>query len=345
MARKRLFRVVFALVGCLSLTAGCDEKSGAEATPKASASAAVTDVNLAGVDTSTLTPREKREWSAEVSELLAPCPDTPVSIAQCVKENRACKTCKPAAELLLQQVQAGRSKKDREDAFHARFDKDKVKNIPLDGDPSVGPDDAPETLVEWADFECPFCKMMAPILDDVVHHFPGQVRLVYRFYPLQAHPHGEIAARAAIAAQNQGKFWEMHHLLFENQEHLEPQDLEQYAKSLHLDVAKWKADLVSKETGERIDKDKKVADDLGLDGTPFLFANGRYVDLHLLVNPYTDLLDWVKLDIQLAGKTPNVAPSGSAAAGAPPAPSGSASAEPAASASAAAGAPHKPKKK
>jgi protein-disulfide isomerase len=269
-----------------------------------------------------------------------------------VKEKRACKTCVPAAKLLLSQVQAGRSKKDREDAFHARFDANKVKNVPVDDSPSIGPADAPETLVEWADFECPFCRMMSPVLDEVVRRFPDQVRLVYRYYPLAAHPHGEIAARAAVAASNQGKFWEMHHVLFENQERLEQQDLESYAKLLKLDMPKFKAEFVSKEALERIEKDKKVADDLGLDGTPFLWANGRYVDLHLLDpnDPLKDLVDWVKLDIELAGKTPKMmaapaeappSPSGSAAAGAP---SGSAAAGPPSAAPNASASAKSPKK-
>jgi protein-disulfide isomerase len=339
MAKERLLPLVFGFFA-LTIGAGCDEKSAAETSPKASASAAVADVNLEGVDTSTLTPREKREWSSAVTELLAPCSDTPVSIAACVKEKRACKTCVPAAQLLLKQVQAGRAKKDREEAFHARFDANKVKTVPIDDSPSTGATDAPETLVEWADFECPFCKMMSPVLDKIVRRFQGQVRLVYRYYPLQGHAHSEIAARCAVAASNQGKFWEMHKVLFDNQDRLEQEDLEGYAKLLKLDMPKYRAEFVSKEALERIEKDKKAADDLGLDGTPFLWANGRMVDLHLLADPENDLVDWVKLDIELAGKKPTLLPndpgeapaaSGSAAAGSP---SGEAAAAPSASAAA-----------
>jgi protein-disulfide isomerase len=297
---------------------------------------AAPEITVKGIDTSTLTPRERREWSAELTELLAPCPEVPVSIAQCIQESRPCKSCVPAAQLLLKQVQAGKPKKDREEAFHARFDVNKIKTIPTDGAPEFGAPDAVVTIVEWADFECPFCRLVSPVLDELVKHFPGQVRLLYKFYPLGAHAHGEIAARAGVAAQNQGKFWEMHHLMFENQEHLEQADLDRYAKQLGLDMPKFRADLVSKETGERLEKEKKQAEEVGLEGTPFIFINGRYVDLQLVTDPYQDLLDWVKLDIELAGKVPNIAPSASASAGSalrsPPAPSASASAAPAASA-------------
>jgi protein-disulfide isomerase len=301
--------------------------------------AAPIDVQLAGVDTSPLTPRERHEWAAQVSELLAPCADTPVSIAACVKESRPCKACLPAAQFLLKQVRAGRPKKDREEAFHARFDAGKTKTIVTDGSPEVGSPDAVVTIVEWADFECPFCRAMYPLLDELAKTYPSQVRVVYKFYPLQSHPHGEASARAAAAAlnQGQGKFWEMHHMLFENQDRLEQPDLEKYARQIGLDMGKFRSDFGSKELGERIEKDKKQAEQLGLDGTPFVFINGRLVNLQLLGNPADDVTDWVKLDIELAGQTPkpvkdpkaakddkpNVAASTSSSAVAP-APSGSA---------------------
>jgi protein-disulfide isomerase len=315
----------------------CSKPDPGEAKP---ANAPTTpEVQLKGVDTSALTPRERHEWAAQVSELLAPCADTPVPIAQCVKEARSCKACLPAAQFLLKQVRAGRPKKDREEAFHARFDAGKTKTLVTDGSPEMGSPDAVVTVVEWADFECPFCRAVYPLLDDLAHTYPTQVRVVFKFYPLQSHPHGEIAARATAAAQNQGKFWEMHHLVFENQQALEQPDLEKYAKQAGLDLGKFRSDLGSKEVGERIEKDKKQAEELGLDGTPFLFINGRYVNLQLLGNPIDDLADWVKLDIELSGQAPKAVkgkegdkgtlPAGTTSAVAPapiapPAPSGSA---------------------
>jgi protein-disulfide isomerase len=264
--------------------------------------ASAVEVNLKGVDTTQLTPRERHEWAAQVSELLAPCADTPVSIAQCVTEARSCKACLPAANFLLKQVRAGRPKKDREEAYHARFDAGKAKTLVTDGSPEIGSPDAAVTVVEWADFECPFCKMMVPVLEDLAKTYPSQVRVVFKFYPLQAHNHGEVAARAAACAQRQGKFWEMHHKLFDNQERLERGDLEGYAKDLGLDLAKFRSDFGSKEVTERIEKDKSQAEQLGLDGTPFIFINGRYVDLQKLTNAIDDIPEWVKLDIELSGQ-------------------------------------------
>ncbi|WP_437598393.1 DsbA family protein [Sorangium sp. So ce590] len=265
-----------------------------------------------------------------------------MSIAQCVKEERPCKACLPAAQLLLKQVKEGRSKKEREDAFRMRFDASKVRTLATDGSPEMGPPDAPITIVEWADFECPFCRLMSPLLEGLVKRFDGQVRLVFKFYPLAAHVHGESAARAATAALNQGKFWEMHHLIFENQDRLEQADLERYAQRLKLDMVKFRADLVSPETKARIEKDKKQAEEVGLEGTPLIFINGREVDLQLLTNPGDDLEAWVKLDLELLGKEPRPAPPKPADAPAAGSTTPAASAIPAASGSAPAGSAARP---
>lgn len=300
-----------ALAVLLSLTAGCGSgdggKPGASAEPSASAQK---PLSLPGIDTGALTPRERREFTAQVREVLAPCPDVPVSLAQCLEEDRACAGCKPATEMLLRMVTRGVPKKDREEALKQRFDPKSKKEIDVSGSPAKGPDDAPITIVEWADFECPFCRLMVPILDSLVERFPGQVRVVYKFYPLSSHKNGEPAARAAVAAMNQGKFWEAHHRIFDNQGRLEGSDLEKIAKSLDLDVPKWRADLGSAEVTERIEKDKKLADSLGLEGTPMIFIDGREVPLETLGDPYADLEAWVALDLQMKGLTPAPKPPG-----------------------------------
>ncbi len=247
----------------------------------------------------------------------------------------------PAALFLLDAVRAGKSKQDREKAYEMRFDPKKVRTIDTDGCPELGPPDAPMTIVEWADFECPACKAFYPILDGLVKRFPGQVRLVYKNYPLSIHAHGEISARAGVAAGRQGKFWEMHHLLFDNQDKLEQSDLEGYAKQLKLDVGKFRSEMGSDDTVARITRDKRAADEVNLDSTPTVFFNGREVNLQLLDDPVVDLVKWVKLDLEMAGVTPAAAPAPATSASADSGdsanatPSASASAGPVPSASAA----------
>lgn len=304
---------------------------GTKSDPMPAPTPTVEIVSLPGVDTSVLTPRERREWSAQMAELIAPCPDVPVSLAACVKESRPCKACLPAAQLMLKLVQNGVAKKDRDELFKSRFDPKAIKTVVTDGSPEKGAPDAVVTIVEWADFECPACQAMSPVLDGLIDRFPGQVRLFYKNYPLkEKHPHAEHAARASIAAGAQGKFWEMHHKLFNARGKLEPTDIEEYARQLGLDVARFRADLTAPATIERLEKDVKQGEGLGLSGTPFILVNGREVNDVFFNDPE----GWVKLDIELAGHTPKPAPpkpSGDPTA----APSTSATAAPTASATAA----------
>jgi predicted DsbA family dithiol-disulfide isomerase len=249
------------------------------------------EVSLTGVDASALTPRERTEWSTYVSEFLSPCADTPVPIAQCVREKRACAKCLPAAKYVLKGVRDGMSREQIEKSFHSRFDADKIKSVPLDGSPARGPESAPITIIEFADFECPFCAMISPVLDKTWTDKKTQIRFVYKFLPLSGHPHGDIAARAGFAAWQQGKFWEMNHTMFANREHLEQSDLEGYAKDLALDLTKFKSDMQSQGATDRIAQDRKLADSLDVKGTPSIYINGRDYDVH------QDLNDWVNLEL------------------------------------------------
>jgi len=259
------------------------------------------EVSLPGVDVGSLTSREKRDWSGLVSELLAPCPNVPVNIAQCVREGRNCVACMPAAKLLAKQVRSGRSRSQAEDAFFSRFAADRVRTIDVDDSPAKGPASAPITVVEWADFECPHCRHASPALEKLVDDYPGKVRFVFKLYPLPGHAHGDSTARAVVAAMNQGKFWEMHHALFEHQNALEPRDVEKYAKEIGLDLKKYKADLELEATVDRIARDRKQAEKLGITGTPTVYINGREFNFGKF-DLNDDLPEWIKLEIELAAK-------------------------------------------
>jgi protein-disulfide isomerase len=132
---------------------------------------------------------------------------------------------------------------------------------------------------------------MAPELDRIWEQRKSNLRFVYKFMPLAMHPHSEIAARAAIAAQDQGKFWEMHHLLFASGGHLEQPDLDKYASSLGLDMDRFRGDMQSPETTARIQRDAKLASTVGVKGTPTLFINGREFDSK------TDIVEWIDGEI------------------------------------------------
>ena len=254
--------------------------------------ATATDVTLPGVDTHEFTARERHEFSQYVSQLPAPCKDVAVPIAQCVREQRACSSCLVAAQTVAKAVREGMSSDQVQALYKQRFDPAANRAIPVAGSPSRGPESAPVTLVEFADFECPFCQKMAPELDALWEKHKDKVLFVYKFMPLSMHPHGESSARAAAAAQLQGKFWEMHHALFANGQHLEQPEVDGYARLAGLDVDRLHADMASAAVNDRLAADKKLADDLGVKGTPTLFVDGREYD-----PSKGDLAEWLDQEI------------------------------------------------
>jgi Na+/H+ antiporter NhaA len=138
-----------------------------------------------------------------------------------------------------------------------------------------GPEDAPVTLVEYGDFECPYCGQAEPIVRELLAG-RGDVRYVWRHLPLtDVHPDAELAAEAAEAADAQGKFWEMHDLLLENQGALQPRDLLSYAEELGLDVERFRDDLRRHAYAGRVARDVESAELSGVSGTPTFFINGR----------------------------------------------------------------------
>ncbi len=239
-----------------------------------------------------------------------------------MKDKRACDTCVPAAKYVMKGVKDGMSREQVEKSYKNRFDPEKIKNVPIEGSPVKGADNAPITIVEFADFQCPHCGEFAPVIDKLVDARKNDVRFVYKLYVLGKFPNSENAARAAYAAGKQGKFWEMHHVIFANQTHLDQAGLDGMAKQLGLDVSRLHADMQAPETAERIAADKKLGEDLKIEGTPTLYINGRQFEMH------QDINEWLNLELSMMGKSAAPATPGSAARA-----GGSASAAPSASAS------------
>ena len=139
-----------------------------------------------------------------------------------------------------------------------------------------GPSEAKVTLVEYADFECPFCARALPEIRTLTQRFDSELRLVFRHNPRAfAHPHAAVAAEAAEAAAEQGKFWEMHDLLFAHQNALEESDLARYAESLDLDTERFAAELRSRAHRERVHADELSGVKSQVITTPTFFVNGR----------------------------------------------------------------------
>jgi protein-disulfide isomerase len=142
-----------------------------------------------------------------------------------------------------------------------------------------GPAEAPVTLVEYGDYECPYCGEAYPVVKALQKRLGDQMRFVFRNFPLaQAHPHAEHAAEGAEAAGAQGKFWEMHDMLYENQDALEDEDLVRYARALHLDVPRFVKEMESGAHLERVREDFRSGVRSGVNGTPTFFINGARHD-------------------------------------------------------------------
>lgn len=175
----------------------------------------------------------------------------------------------------------------QKDEIIASLKAEELKNQPLstelqkliasDGAPSFGPADAKVTIVEFSDFECPYCSRAANVTTQVKKKYGDKVRFVFRQFPLSFHKNAQGAAEASMAAHAQGKFWEFHDLMFENQRKLGTEDLEGYAKQLGLDVAQFKQAMESHKFADQVKSDIELGSRVAVGGTPTLFINGERV--------------------------------------------------------------------
>ena len=156
-------------------------------------------------------------------------------------------------------------------------DYDKVYPLAIGDSPVRGDADGPVTIVEFSDFQCPFCARAAPLIDEVLKKYPKGVRFVYKQFPLPMHPMARPAAEASLAAQEQGKFWEMHDVLIRNQPTLDASKLDDYAKQAGLDVKRFRRDLEQKkaEYDKRIDADMRLGQSSDVRGTPTIYIGGK----------------------------------------------------------------------
>lgn len=203
----------------------------------------------------------------------------------------ACEPQSPAVEEKLDQILAKlealeEGQKELTAAAPARRgpppeDYDKVHKIDLSNAPILGNPEAPITVVEYSDFQCPFCASTAPTIKALYDKYPEQVRIAYKHFPLSFHPAAKPAAVASLAAQDQGRFWEFHDVVFEatSKQQLSVEEFEAYAAEAGLDVDRFKRDLEAKraEYERRIAEDYREGQRVDVRGTPTLYINGKKV--------------------------------------------------------------------
>ncbi len=171
--------------------------------------------------------------------------------------------------------------RDQQKAKEAQQFEETFKNRVTDSadatTPVKGPEKAQITIIEYSDFQCPYCSQGAALVKEMLTRYPEKVRVAFKHNPLNFHQQALPAAKAAMAANKQGKFWEYHDLLFQNSAKLSEEMFVQFAKDLSLDAAKFDADRKSEEIGKLVEADMNKAKGFGLTGTPSFIVNGVIV--------------------------------------------------------------------
>jgi protein-disulfide isomerase len=210
--------------------------------------------------------------------------------------------CGRSLALVNQVVDLAKQGKSKDDIVKTALAPPSFKFVQFDlkpGEaPSIGPADAKVTVLEYYDYQCPFCVRVAGTLEQLAQQYPKDVRVVFKMHPLPMHSNAMIAAQAALAAQAQGKFLDMHKKLFENSSQLSRDKVLELAKGLGLDADRFTKDLDSDAVKTRIAAESKEAEGIGANGTPAAFVNGRYVSGAKPLEFFKDMVDeelkWAK---------------------------------------------------
>jgi len=239
--------------------------------------------SLPAVDFSGLSPAQKATALKLLRTRDCSC-GCSMKVAECRVKDPNCYYSKGLASVIIASLRAGKSEKEAlADADASRFAhppehkllEDPIP-IPTAGAPETGPDNAPITLVEFSDFQCPYCTLATPQLKAILQAYPTQVRLFFKEFPLDIHSQAALAAAAAVAAQKQGKFWPMHDALFASHNDLHRPTILGLASAVGLDMKRFEADLDSPAVRQAVARDMEDGSNVGVMSTPTLFIDGQH---------------------------------------------------------------------
>ena len=223
-----------------------------------------------------------------------------MKVAQCRVQDPKCAYSKGVAAAIVDALRAGKSESDAVAEADAtkwgqtpappKLLEDPVV-IPVAGSPVTGPANAPVTLVEFSDFQCPYCAKAIKELDAILKAYPTQVKLIFKQFPLDVHSQAALAAQAAIAAHQQGKFWPMHDAMFANRNDLSRQSILALATRTGLDLKRFTADMDSERAHQTVLRDEQDGDKAGVEGTPAVFINGQRYNGSLALEPMRKVID------------------------------------------------------
>jgi len=239
---------------------------------------------LPSVDFTGLTPKQKATAlkSLHVENCVCGCN---MKLAQCRVMDPACTDSKALSGMVVQGVKSSLTPDQIHESLinsgyaRARAAANKILSDPVkiatNGSPFQGPEKAKITLVEFSDFQCPYCSRAIAEVENILRAYPKDIKLVFKQFPLEIHSEAQMAAEASLAANAQGKFWPMHDKLFANFRKLSRDNIFLWAKESGLDMEKFKVDLQSGKYRPVVEKDVKDGFDAGVQGTPTFFINGQ----------------------------------------------------------------------
>ena len=241
---------------------------------------AVTD--LAGVDFGGLTSARKAIALKALRTQGCSC-GCDMKVAECRVKDPNCSYSRGLASVTVGAIKTGKTEaaaiaESKASKFGSRPAPKLLEDpvpIPTLGSPVTGPATAPITLVEFSDFQCPYCSKAVTQINATLKAYPSDVRLIFKQYPLDSHPAAAISAAASLAAHAQGKFWPMHDVMFANRQRLSRQAILGWAKDIGLDMKRFTADLDSDVIRKAVLRDQADGDKAGVEPTPTVFLNGQ----------------------------------------------------------------------
>jgi protein-disulfide isomerase len=233
---------------------------------------AVDDSPLQGVDLGKLDNEKQKTFNRLAGSLSSPCGKAE-SLRRSFMNDTSCKRAAFAVRYLVALLEDDASAKQAEDEYNRKYKTPELVKLDVSHAPRTGTEDAPIKLVEFYDYGCPHCKLFTPVMEQVVNEREGRVVEYFMQYPLEKHPDSKSAAAGALAANAQGKFKEMHELLFDKSPDHNREHVMEYAKQLGLDIGKFERDYTA--ALAQVQSDQKQGEAAGVDSTPTLFFNGR----------------------------------------------------------------------
>jgi len=231
-----------------------------------------------------------------------------MKLAECRIADPKCDYSTNMAKIIIDSVKQGKTPEQAvEAAKNSKWGPPKTLEaavkIPITGAPVTGAADAPLTIVEFSDFQCPYCAAAVPQIRAILKAYSSQIKLIFKQFPLEEHPQADLAATAAVAAQKQGKFWQMHDALFAHSDDLSRKSILSLAKDIGLNTDKLEADMDTTEVRQTVQRDVQDGTNADVQGTPTIFIDGQRYNGAITLDALKPILDAELKRLEAGNKT------------------------------------------